>query len=67
MQDVIVEEIRRVRDEHAAKFSYDIDAIFAELKRLESERGVPHVNFGPRLILKTLVDQRSLVTEITEK
>ncbi len=66
MQDEIVEEIRRVREEHAAKFNYDIDAIFADLKRLESERGFAHVHFDPRLIVKTLSDQPSLSTEITE-
>ena len=67
MQDAIVEEIRRVREEHAAKFNYDIDAIFADLKRLESERGLAHVHLNPRLIVKTLSDQPSLLTEIADE
>ena len=46
MEDRIVEEVRRIREEHAAQFNYDIDAIFAVLKRLESESKQPRVSFG---------------------
>lgn len=52
MEDHIVEEVRRIREEHAAQFNYDIDAIFAEYKRLEAESTRRHVSFGPRLIAK---------------
>ena len=52
MEDIIVEEVRRIREEHAARFNYDIDAIFADLKRLETESNRPRVSFGPRLIEK---------------
>jgi hypothetical protein len=31
-EDPIVEEVRHAREEHAAKFNYDIDAIFKDLK-----------------------------------
>jgi hypothetical protein len=48
MEDPIVEEIRRIREEHAAEFNYDLDAIFADLKRLEAESKQPRVSFGPR-------------------
>jgi len=50
MEDPIVEEVRKIRDEHAARFHYDLDAIFADYKRLEAESGRPHVSLGPRLI-----------------
>lgn len=43
MEDHIVEEVRRIREEHAARFNYDIDAIFADLKRLEAESNGPRV------------------------
>ncbi len=36
--DPIVEEVRRIRREHAARFDFDLKAIFADLKRSESER-----------------------------
>jgi hypothetical protein len=37
-QDTIVDEVRRGREEHAAKFNYDLSQIFADLKRTEQER-----------------------------
>lgn len=40
--DPIVEEVRKVREEHAARFDYDLERIFQDLKELEkrSERKV---------------------------
>ena len=35
MDDPIVEEIRRIRQEHAARFNFDLDAIFEDLKEKE--------------------------------
>ena len=43
MFDPIVEEVRKIRDEQAARFDYDPDAIFNHFKRLEKERGWPLV------------------------
>ncbi|MEA2602160.1 MAG: hypothetical protein QOF89_3152 [Acidobacteriota bacterium] len=37
-EDPIVQEIRRIRQEHAARFDYDLQAIFADLKRTEATR-----------------------------
>jgi hypothetical protein len=37
MHDPIVEEIRRVREAHAASFHFDLDAIFADLKKRERQ------------------------------
>ncbi len=54
MKDPIVEEVRRIREEHAAEFNYDVDAIFADLKRLETEHNQPRVSFGPRRIEKPI-------------
>ena len=39
IDDPIVQEVRRIRHEHAARFSYDLNAIFVDLKRSESARG----------------------------
>lgn len=36
--DPIVREVRRIRDAHAAKFDYDLDAIYADLKEREAAR-----------------------------
>ena len=48
MNDPIVDEVRRVRDEHAAKFNYDLDAIFQDIKEQEKKSGLKFVSFPPR-------------------
>ncbi len=35
--DEIVDEVRAIRDVHAAKFGYDLQAIYADLKKSEAE------------------------------
>jgi hypothetical protein len=52
MEDSIVEEVRKSREEHAARFNYDVDAIFEDLKRLEREYGSAVVSMEPKRILK---------------
>lgn len=44
MIDPIVDEVRRVRDEHAARFNYDLHAIFLDVKKREKERGLHFVD-----------------------
>jgi len=46
--DPIVEEVRRIREAHAAKFDYDLDRIFEDLKRSEKESGREIVSFAGR-------------------
>ena len=43
--DPIVEETRRIRDEHARQFNYDLAAICADLKRFEAT--LPGAPFAP--------------------
>ena len=43
MNDPIVDEVRRVRDAHAARFNYDLDAIFREIKEREKKSGLKFV------------------------
>lgn len=35
MNDPIVDEVRRVRDAHAARSNYDLDAIFRDIKEVK--------------------------------
>lgn len=44
MSDPIVDEVRRVRDAHAASFNYDLNAIFLDIKKREKERGLHFVD-----------------------
>ncbi len=45
MNDPIVDEVRRVRDAHAARFNYDLDAIFRDIKEQEKNSGLTFVSF----------------------
>jgi hypothetical protein len=47
MNDPIVDEVRRVRDAHAARFHYDLDAIFRDIKEQEKKSGRKFVSFTP--------------------
>lgn len=46
MNDEIIAEVRAVREAHAAKFNFDLDAIFEDLKRSEIE----HIARGAKFI-----------------
>lgn len=47
-QDPIVEEIRAVRQAHAARFGFDLDAIVADLRRQQEEHRDKIVTLPPR-------------------
>ncbi len=36
-KDEFIEEVRKVRDEYAAKFDYDLDAIYEDIKKQEKK------------------------------
>ena len=44
MNDPIVNEIRRVRNAHAARFNSDLDAIFQDIKEREKKSGLVFVH-----------------------
>ena len=44
MNDPIVDEVRRIRDAHAARFNYDLDAIFKDIKEREKKNGLVFVD-----------------------
>ncbi len=46
--DPIVDEIRRIRQEHTDRFGGDLHAICEDLRRLERESGRRYVSFPPR-------------------
>jgi hypothetical protein len=48
MNDPIVDEVRRIRDAHAATFNYDLDAIFQDIKEQEKKSGLTFVSYPPR-------------------
>ena len=52
MIDSILEEVWKQRDEHAARFNYDLDAIFDDLKRIEREHAFTVITLPPKRIVK---------------
>lgn len=52
--DPIVDEVRKVREAHAATFHYDLSAICADLKKKEQDAGHPVVSGQPKLRLKRI-------------
>jgi len=38
-KDPIVEEVRQIREKHAARFGYDLKAIYDDLKEIERRSG----------------------------
>lgn len=48
--DPIVAEIRKIREEHAAKFNYDLWAMYEDLKEQERKSGRRFVSYPPRRI-----------------
>jgi len=51
--DEIVEEIHRIREEYAKSFNYDLDAIFADLRKKEAASGREIVNLSRKPGLTT--------------
>lgn len=43
MNDPIVDDVRRIRDTRAARFNYDLDAIFKDIKEQEKKSGLVFV------------------------
>ena len=49
-RDPIVEEIRKIREEHAARFNYDVRAIGEDLMRRQHDSGHRIVSLPPRRV-----------------
>ena len=48
--DPIVAEVRAVRDEHAARFGYDVKAIFRDIQARQRASGRKYVTYPYRRI-----------------
>ena len=49
-KDEIVEEVRRVRDQYAATFEYDLDAIYEDIKKQEEQSQHKVVSLPPKRV-----------------
>jgi hypothetical protein len=62
-QDPIVEEVRRIRDEHAKRFNYDLHAICEDFRKMQSSSGHTVVSRQPRRSAIPLAQQQGAVAD----
>lgn len=66
--DEIVEEVRAVREAHAARFGYELDAIYQDLQAQEQQSQRQIVTLAPRwkhLRKKALTESHVVVKPVT--
>ena len=68
-EDSIIEELHRIREEHAAQFNYNLDAIFQDLKQKEEQSGLQYVSYdAPQpTSLRSGNSERSIAHETREE
>lgn len=52
-QDLIVEEIHRIREEYSRSFNHDLKALFADLQKQQAESGSNVVDLSRKRSLTT--------------
>jgi len=50
--DPIISEVRAVRDAHAARFDYDIAAIFRDIRAMQEASGREYVRYPARRVVE---------------
>ena len=50
--DPIITEVRAVRDEFAARFNYDVGAIFRSIREMQEEPGREYVRYPARGVVE---------------
>ena len=53
----IIAEVRAVRDDHAARFGYDVEAIFRDIQSSQEASGREYVRYPSRPAVSDLEDQ----------
>ena len=49
--DPIIAEVRSVRDAHAARFDYDVEAIFRDIRAMQERSGQDYVGLPARPVV----------------
>ena len=57
LTDPIIDELRAVRDEHAARFNYDVEAIFQDIQAQQEASGREYVRLPPRRVVAVQEDR----------
>ncbi len=58
MEETILNELNRIREEEAARFNYDIRALFAHHKELQAKSGLTYVSLPPQRIETPVAQKR---------
>lgn len=56
-QDEILEELHRIREEHAKFFNYDIKAICGDWRRKQAQSGMTFVTLTPARLFNNAAQQ----------
>ena len=62
IDDPIVAEVRKARDEYARRFNYDLDAICRDLQQKQTQSGRKLVSFPPKRP-KPVIASRAFATK----
>ena len=57
MRDTIIDEVRKIRDEYACQFNYDLHAMCLDLRREQNLGGASVVSFSTKPIQQQLAQQ----------
>jgi hypothetical protein len=57
--DEIVEEVRKHREAYAAKFNFDLQAIYEDLKKAEKKSRHKKVSFKPKKPMKIEIKSKT--------
>jgi hypothetical protein len=55
VEDTIVAEVRKARDEYAAQFNYDLREMYRDLQRQQRESGRQYVTYPPKRPTRAVV------------
>ena len=55
--DPIIDELRAVRDAHAARFNHDVEAIFRDIQVQQEASGREYVSLPPRRVVAARKDR----------
>lgn len=59
-KDEIVEEVRKHREAYAAKFNFDLQAIYEDLKKAEKRSRNKKVSFKPKKPIKIEIKAKTI-------
>jgi hypothetical protein len=59
--DEIVQEVRKHREAYAAKFNFDLQAMYADLKKAEKKNKRKKVSFKPKKPIKVEIKARTII------